>query len=57
MIRHFDAPGPRTAAARIALAAALAVIVAGCASAPPRQQADLCEVFEQYPDWYDYARA
>ena len=49
--------GPRVAAARIALAAALAAIVAGCASSPPRQQADICEVFEQHPDWYDYARA
>ena len=34
----------------------LVVLAAGCASAPPEQQADLCEVFEQYPDWYDYAR-
>ncbi|MEX2353290.1 MAG: hypothetical protein WD709_03810, partial [Gammaproteobacteria bacterium] len=28
-----------------------------CASAPPRQQQNLCAVFDQYPDWYDYARA
>jgi hypothetical protein len=31
--------------------------LAGCAAAPPRQQANLCSVFDQYPDWYDYARA
>ena len=34
-----------------------AVLVGGCASSPPKRQADLCAVFEQYPDWYDYARA
>ncbi|WP_218142972.1 transglycosylase SLT domain-containing protein [Nitrosomonas marina] len=31
--------------------------LAGCAASPPRQQHDLCAVFEQQPDWYDYARA
>lgn len=31
-------------------------ILAGCASAPPKQQHDLCSVFEQNPEWYDYAR-
>ena len=36
---------------------AWAVLVAGCASAPPTRQADLCAVFEQHPDWYDYARS
>ena len=40
----------------LAATAAIAAIVAGCASAPPERQADLCEVFEQHPDWYDYAR-
>ncbi|MCP5245206.1 MAG: hypothetical protein H6937_04340 [Burkholderiales bacterium] len=29
----------------------------GCAANPPRQQHDLCAVFEQQPKWYDYARA
>ncbi len=29
----------------------------GCAADPPRKQHDVCMVFEQYPDWYDYARA
>ena len=32
------------------------MLVAGCASTPPKQQADLCAVFDQHPDWYDYAR-
>ena len=22
---------------------------------PPKRQADVCQVFSQYPDWYDYA--
>ena len=39
------------------LAACLALLTAGCASTPPRGQGDLCGVFEQRPDWYDYARA
>ena len=42
--------------ARIALVAVMAALVVGCASTPPKQQADLCAVFEQHPDWYDYAR-
>ena len=44
------------AVARIAFAACVAVLAAGCASIPPERQADLCAVFEQHPDWYDYAR-
>ena len=31
--------------------------LAGCATTPPKQQSNLCAVFKQYPDWYDYARA
>ena len=31
--------------------------LASCATAPPGQQHDLCAVFEQNPDWYDYAKA
>ena len=38
------------------LAGALAVVAAGCAKAPPTSQEDICEVFEQEPDWYDDAR-
>ena len=47
--------GPLRRAAA-ALGAALALLVAGCATPPPTEQANLCSVFEQYPDWYDYAR-
>jgi hypothetical protein len=35
----------------------LLVALAGCATTPPRQQDNLCAVFDQYPDWYEYARA
>ncbi len=44
------------AAMRAAFLVALAGLAAGCASTPPTSQADLCAVFEQHPDWYDYAR-
>ena len=41
----------------VALLAALALLATGCwTPTPPTQQSDICEVFEQYPDWYDYAR-
>ena len=40
----------------VALVAGLALLVAGCATAPPRNQGDVCEVFAQNPDWYDHAR-
>ena len=43
--------------AAMALAACLTLLATGCASPPPRGQSDLCAVFGQYPDWYDYARA
>jgi hypothetical protein len=32
-------------------------LVVGCAANPPRQQHDLCAIYDQHPDWYDYARA
>ncbi len=35
----------------------LVYLVAGCAAPPPRQQGNICAVFDQYPDWYDYAKA
>ena len=38
-------------------ALAAAMLATGCASTPPERQADLCAVFEQNPDWYDYARS
>ena len=33
----------------------LAGLVAGCAPSVPDRQQDLCAVFHQHPDWYDYA--
>lgn len=41
---------------RTACSAVIAVVfVAACASTPPRHQKNICRVFEQHPDWYDYA--
>lgn len=31
-------------------------MIVACASTPPKQQHDICSVFEQHPSWYDYAR-
>ncbi len=33
------------------------VLTAGCASAPPKHQDNLCAIFDQYPEWYDAAKA
>ena len=33
----------------------LALIVAGCGPSVPDRQQDVCAVFDQHPDWYDYA--
>lgn len=35
----------------------LSTILAGCVTAPPQQVENLCAVFDEYPDWYDYAKA
>ncbi len=32
------------------------VLVAGCASVPPKHQENLCAIFGQYPQWYDAAK-
>ena len=49
--------GRAAAAMRTAFLAGLAAaVVAGCASAPPKRQGDVCAVFEQEPEWYDSAR-
>ena len=43
--------------ARRAFAAVLVFsFIAGCAGAPPKEQHDICAVFDQHPSWYDYAR-
>ena len=39
------------------LVLALGAAAAACAPLPPREQHDLCAVFEQHPAWYDHARA
>ena len=38
-------------------AACVAILLAACATPVPTKQSNLCEVFKQHPDWYDYARA
>ena len=40
----------------VLLGGAVAVLAAGCATSPPESQGDICAVFEQETDWYDYAR-
>jgi len=32
-----------------------ALMLSGCAATPPRQQDNLCQIFDQHGDWYDYA--
>ena len=39
-----------------ALAAGFVLLATGCSTGPPEEQGDICSVFEQHPDWYDYAR-
>lgn len=37
----------------------LASIMTGCAMlapSPPQEQSNICEIFREQPDWYDYAR-
>ncbi|MFQ5540490.1 MAG: transglycosylase SLT domain-containing protein [Candidatus Binatia bacterium] len=34
-----------------------ACLIAGCAVSPPSRQENICAVFDQFPDWYDYAKA
>ncbi|RUO78864.1 hypothetical protein CWI84_09930 [Idiomarina tyrosinivorans] len=37
------------------LVLSLSVVLGGCATAPPRQPDNLCEIFYEKPDWYDAA--
>lgn len=41
---------------RITLLTCIIVAVGGCATTPPRQTANICEIFDEYPKWYDYAK-
>jgi len=31
-------------------------LMGACAAAPPKQQENLCAIFDQYPEWYDAAK-
>lgn len=45
----------RTGVLGVLLAALL--LATGCGTVPPpKRQHNICEIFKQYPDWYDYAR-
>ena len=44
-----------TSVVRVLVAMSVA-LTAGCASAPPKHQDNLCAIFDQYPDWYDAAK-
>ncbi|AKS42101.1 transglycosylase SLT domain-containing protein [Wenzhouxiangella marina] len=50
-------PARRVLAALAALAAlAVLGLLSACATTPPANQDNLCEIFEEYPEWYDDAR-
>ena len=38
------------------LVAMSVALTAGCATSPPKQQDDLCAIFDQHPEWYDAAK-
>ncbi len=44
-----------TGVVRVLVAMSVA-LTAGCASAPPKHQDNLCAIFDQYPGWYDAAK-
>lgn len=46
-----------TGTKRAAILATAACVLAACASSPPTQQGNLCAVFDQHPEWYDYSKA
>ncbi|HEX7029630.1 MAG TPA: hypothetical protein VF254_03470 [Gammaproteobacteria bacterium] len=41
---------------RFTLIACLAA-VSGCVLAPPARVGNICAIFDEYPEWYDYAKA
>lgn len=49
--------GARRASGRGALLVVLALLLAACAKPTPHGQSDICTILDQFPDWYDYARA
>ncbi len=40
----------------LALLAMAMLVLGGCATAPPRNSRNICQVFDQYPSWYRDAR-
>lgn len=43
-------------ASKGAVVALAILLVGGCASQPPNRQHNICSVFSQHPEWYDYAK-
>lgn len=41
---------------RYSLLALMLLACAGCATSPPKKPLNLCSVFDEYPEWYDYAK-
>jgi hypothetical protein len=42
---------------RVVVTAVLLVVVSACATAPPQNRDDLCDIFAEKPDWYDAVKA
>lgn len=39
--------------ARLLILLSALAVLAGCSTAPPRDQTNLCNIYRQYPDWYE----
>lgn len=39
--------------ARLLILLSTLAVLAGCSTAPPRDQTNLCNIYRQYPDWYE----
>jgi hypothetical protein len=51
--------GSRKHFAHLLLLAGVCLLATGCATlapSPPRDQSNICEIFREQPEWYDYAR-
>lgn len=46
---------PASHLASLVLVVVCLLALGGCATAPPRHADNICQVFHQYPDWYDAA--
>ncbi len=59
MDRQGRAPGVVARAVRWLLIVGLGLLASGCAMlapSPPQDQSNICEIFREQPEWYDYAR-